>query len=264
MRTRPATLRQWVRRSRFYAPSSVIHLFVGGSELHGAKVQGTDDLDIYGVYVESAAQCLGIDRQQFDHYVWSTSGNEVRNGPDDVDLTLYSLRKWAGLACKGNATALHFLFAPMSSSNSTWSYIVGQRRHFLARESSKQFFGFAENQLGRIAGTKGRGKKGQRPELEKKFGYDVKAAMHTLRLLYECEELLLHGRITLPRPERDLLIEVRTGRWTLDQVLKAADSMFHRCREAEIRSPLPLLADRDVVSKIVARAYLQHWKRHRR
>jgi hypothetical protein len=32
----------------------VIHLFVGGSELHGAKLHETDDLDIYGLFIEPA------------------------------------------------------------------------------------------------------------------------------------------------------------------------------------------------------------------
>jgi hypothetical protein len=26
----------------------MVHLFIGGSQLHGAKVEGYDDLDIYG------------------------------------------------------------------------------------------------------------------------------------------------------------------------------------------------------------------------
>jgi hypothetical protein len=51
----------------------------------------------------------------------------------------------------------------------------------------KPFVGFADDQLKRqlkrMTGSKGRGKKGQRPEIEEKFGYDVKAAMHALRLL---------------------------------------------------------------------------------
>jgi hypothetical protein len=68
----------------------------------------------------------------------------------------------------------------------------------------KQFLGFADDQLKRMTGQKGRGKKGQRPEIEVEFEYDVKAAMHTLRLLYECKELVSSGTITLPRPEREI------------------------------------------------------------
>ncbi len=44
-----------VHESGFALPDRGIHLFVGGSELHGAKVYGTDDLDIYGVYIEPPA-----------------------------------------------------------------------------------------------------------------------------------------------------------------------------------------------------------------
>jgi len=71
--------------------------------------------------------------------------------------------------------------------------------------------------MGRLLGTRGRGKKGQRPELEQVYGYDVKAGMHTVRLLNEYLELMRDGRITLPRPERELLIKIRTGKWSLDR-----------------------------------------------
>ena len=99
-----------IRHAEFPHLQSLIHVFVGGSELHGAKVLDTDDLDIYGVYLEPSELALGLERSEF--FVWSTSGNERRNGPDDIDICLYSLRKWAALAAKGNPTALHFLFAP--------------------------------------------------------------------------------------------------------------------------------------------------------
>jgi predicted nucleotidyltransferase len=94
--------------------------------LHGAKVKDTDDLDIYGVYLAPPELVLGLDMRDF--YVWSTSGNERRNGPDDVDVCLYSLRKWAGLAAKGNPTALHFLFSPdYSSQPQPWEGILKNR-----------------------------------------------------------------------------------------------------------------------------------------
>jgi hypothetical protein len=71
-----------VQQSGFPHLASLIHLFVGGSELHGAKVKDTDDLDIYGVYLEPPELVLGLDKQDF--YVWSTAGSERRNGPDDI------------------------------------------------------------------------------------------------------------------------------------------------------------------------------------
>src|SRR4051812_45012804 len=66
-----ADLMQHVRESGFPFPERMVHLFVGGSELHGAKVHGTDDLDIYGVYVEPPELVLGL--ESFPHFVWSTA-----------------------------------------------------------------------------------------------------------------------------------------------------------------------------------------------
>src|SRR5215510_14104432 len=118
------SLLKLVAESGFSQPESLIHLFVGGSELHGAKVGQTDDTDIYGVYIEQPSEILGLDSRE--HFVWSTAGDERRNGPDDVDVTLYSLRKWASMAAKGNATALHFLFAdPKEVAPRTWRKIQG-------------------------------------------------------------------------------------------------------------------------------------------
>src|SRR5215831_16403714 len=107
--TRAEQLMEAVERSGFGERGRIIHLFVGGSELHGAKVKDTDDLDIYGAYVEAPEWMIGLERREF--HVWSTAGNDRGNGPEDIDVCLYSLRKWAGLAVKGNPTALHFLFA---------------------------------------------------------------------------------------------------------------------------------------------------------
>ncbi len=116
--------------------------------------------------------------------------------------------------------------------NEVWKEIAGNRHAFLARGCAKQFLGFADDQLKRMTGKKGRGKKGQRPEIEEKFGYDVKAAMHTLRLLYECREIVSQGTITLPRPEREFLIRVRTGKHSMEKVLAMAQKLFAECEEA--------------------------------
>jgi predicted nucleotidyltransferase len=250
-------LMKHIAESGFAFPDRLIHLFVGGSELHGAKVHGTDDLDIYGVYVEPPEIALGL--ESLPHFVWSTAGDDRRNGPHDVDVTLYSLKKWAGLACKGNPTALHFLFAEGVVRDSIWTKIVANKQVFLARGCASQFLGFADDQFKRMTGQKGLGKKGQRPEIEVKYGYDVKAAMHTLRLLYECKELVSESRITLPRPERDLLVRVRTGKYTMEKVIAMADGLFLECRAAAENSPLPEKVDRTAVSRLVSNCYQNAW-----
>lgn len=229
--------------------------------MHGAKVGQTDDTDIYGVYIESPEEALGL--TPMEHFVWSTAGNERRNGPDDVDITLYSLRKWAGMAAKGNATALHFLFAePQELSPKVWHRIQKNRNAFLSRNSARQFLGFADAQFKRITGERGRGAKGRRPEYECAYGYDTKGAMHGLRLLYECIELMEHGRVTLPRLEKELLIEVRSGQWTLEKVLRESARLFLEVEKATAGSSLPETVDRSVISKLIADVQLEFWRQN--
>ena len=155
-----------LERSGFSPLSSLVHLFVGGSQLHGAKIGATDDLDIYGVFISGAEDVLGLAPRT--HFVWSTAGDERRNGPGDVDITLYSLHKWAAMASRGNATALHFLFAGATATSAPiWAAIQSNAELFLSKRSAEQFLGFAGNQLRRIAGEKGKGAKGKQPPPKK-------------------------------------------------------------------------------------------------
>ena len=74
-----ADLLRHVTDSGFSHVNSLIHLFIGGSELHGAKVRGTDDLDIYGLYIEPPELVVGLD--SMPHFVWSTAGNDRKTDP---------------------------------------------------------------------------------------------------------------------------------------------------------------------------------------
>src|SRR5205085_464825 len=101
--TRSEQLISALRQSQFPFLDSLIHLFVGGSELHGAKVKNTDDLDIYGVYLQPPELVLGLEKQDF--YVWSTAGNERRNGP--TTLTCASIRYGSGRGWRQKEMRLH-------------------------------------------------------------------------------------------------------------------------------------------------------------
>jgi hypothetical protein len=68
------------------------------------------------------------------------------------------------------------------------------------------------------------------------------------------------GTITLPRPEKDLLITIRTGKYgSIDRVLNLANTLFLKLDEAARTSPLPETVDRLSVSKLVSMAYLNFW-----
>jgi uncharacterized protein len=80
-----------------------------------------------------------------------------------------------------------------------------------------------------------------------------------LRLLYECKEFSSEGTITLPRPEREFLIRVRTGKYSMDKVVAMAQKLFSECEAAAKSSPLPERVDRSAISRLLTDSYRNAW-----
>jgi len=77
-------------------------------------------------------------------------------------------------------------------------------------------------------------------------------------------ELMRSGTITLPRPEKELLITIRTGNYgSLERVLVIANSLFTELEEAEAKSGLPEKVDRTRFSALVSETYLHFWNNSR-
>ncbi len=84
------------------------------------------------------------------------------------------------------------------------------RRSFLHKGSWHTFKGYAYSQMHKMTSKDPIGK---RRELVDKFGFDVKFAYHTVRLLDEAEQILTEGDIDLRR-NREQLKAIRRGDWT--------------------------------------------------
>ena len=240
----------------FQWQDNLIMDYIGGSTAHGAKVGGTDDTDWYGVYIEPPEKIIGIDRSE--HFVYTTGGKPGGNGAADVDVCLYSLQKWANLAAKGNPSSLHFLFAPKHFKTPAWIRIELKRNAFLSKNHVRPFLGFADDQMKRLFGEKGQ-KNIHRAADEAKYGYDTKYAMHVIRLYGEAQELMETGQITLPRPDKDKLIDIRLGKYKLSEIREWGRHLENEALRASDKSPLPDRIDRDAISKIIASEYRIFW-----
>jgi uncharacterized protein len=249
-----------LKANKFPYASNLIHLFRGGSDLHGAQLANKHDDDWYGVYVEPPEMVIGL--KDYPHYVWSSAGDTKRNVPGDMDICFYSLRKWAKLASGGNPTCLSYLFADNTlDKTDLWQEVRNMRTLFLSKACAEQFRGFAMAQRQRYMGERGQGKHGQRPELEEKFGFDTKAAMHVMRLLGEGIELMQAGEITYPRPNKSLLIAVREGKYDQAFLKDMTDQLFSDLDRAQRESDLPDQVDKEAISKFLTKFYLKVWGR---
>ena len=257
-------------------PDSIIHAFFAGSEMHGAKGNKPTDIDIAGVYIQPPEWILGIpqmrenedgERRVFDPdvHVWKDVGHNTKVAAGDIDLNLYSLRKWTNMAASGNTTALEFLFVrtgthqPDLLTSRIWvEHILSNRDKFLSKHAGHHFIAFAKAMLLRLNGGN-TGKHGQRPELEAEFGYDTKGAMHMLRVLGEGIELMDRGEITLPCPEAPFLKDVRNGKFKREEINDIANARFDVLEERTVKSWLPDDLDRAELSRIITEAQKEFW-----
>lgn len=64
-----------------------------------------------------------------------------------------------------------------------------------------------------------------RAVMEEKFGYDGKHALHLIRPLTMCVEILSTGKVIVRRPDRERLLNIRNGIWTFDEVIEEAEKL---------------------------------------
>src|ERR1700733_9475932 len=114
-------------QARAIAEAGMILRVQVGSGVHGTAVSGQDDRDEMGLCLEPPRFVTGLARvpngihgqgpsvafEQYErHTAWDRPGGTAnRSGAGDLDVIIYSARKWARLALAGNPTVL-VLFVP--------------------------------------------------------------------------------------------------------------------------------------------------------
>ncbi len=232
-----------------------------GSGLHGTAVDGQGDRDEMGLCVEPAEYVTGLRR--FEQYIFRTQPEGVRSGPGDLDLIVYSLRKWMRLALTGSPTILLPLFVPDAEIvriTGLGHELRAAADRIVSRQAGLRFAGYLQTQRRRLLEG---ALKVNRPELVEKYGFDTKYAMHMVRLGVQGVELLETGRMTLPiaEPWQTWLRDLRRGKHTQDEAVAAAAELEDRLhRLVRGASPLAEQPDRDWADRWLVHAYASAWR----
>ncbi len=248
-----------------------------GSGVHGTSITGQDDRDEMGICLEPSEFITGLAQvpsgvdaattvpfEQYQrHTVWDQPGGLAnRSGAGDLDVVVYSARKWARLALAGNPTVLLVLFVPDNEvvfRNAVGAELVDNAHRFVSRRAADRFLGYLQSQKAAMTGQVGAHT--NRPELIAVHGYDTKYAMHALRLGRQGVELLTTGRITLPVPEpdREYLRAIRRGEVGLHEVVAAVAASEAELIRLRSGSALPDEPDRRWVDEWLHRSHLNYW-----
>lgn len=241
-----------------------------GSTLHGLNLPGTDDSDEVGICIEDLEAAMGF--SEFEQYIYRTAAeregkHDAPSRAGDLDLTIFSLRKFLRLAMQGNPQILQCLFVPSPLCvirNATGAQLQELAPLIVSRHAGSRYLGYLEAQRQRLLGERGQ-KKVNRPELEAKHGFDTKYAMHILRLGFQGVELMSTGRITLPMREADraYVYATRLGEVPLQDVLTKAGELERQIKDLLDDAPVPAEPARDTIEAWMISAYWRTWRARR-
>ena len=164
-------------------------------------------------------------------------------GPADEQFS-WELERFCVLALRGNPNLLECLHSPLvEHADATGAELLDLRGAFLSRRVEGTFRGYADQQLGRLEG-----------DIRNHGAPRWKHAMHLLRLLISCRDLLRTGRLTIDVGEqRAPLLAVKRGERTWEEVRAWMRTLHEETDAAAARTPLPPEPDRLRVEDFLVR-----------
>ena len=197
-----------------------------GSTVHGLNVRdAVEDRDEMGVLVEPFEAVVGFTR--FEQFIYRSAAEregrqDARSKAGDLDLVIYSLRKYLRLCLTGNPTMMLPLYAPPEAV--ILCTPLGEELRALApriasRRAGHAFLGYLQSQRQRLLGTRG----------------------------------------PMPEESRAWLYRLRQGEIPMPEMLARAEEIEAALAAAIDTSPLPEEPDEPAVEDWMQRTYRRVW-----
>lgn len=206
-----------------------IYEILYGSDAYGTTTNDSDN-DIRGIMLPSLDECLSM-----------KGLNDVRHHDETEDRVMYPLQKFFKLATESNPSVFEWLFVPNTCiriMEEPGKWIRNNRLLFLSKRIYPKFRGFAYSEFSSL--TKLTGETGaKRRDQILQYGYSPKNAMNCIRLLEQGVELLETANLTMPRPNCEMLKEIKLGKMKYEEIARMFDGLLKKLETADIYSKLP-------------------------
>jgi predicted nucleotidyltransferase len=247
------------------AEKNTILRVVVGSQAYGLSDGQSSDQDEKGVCIEPFEESVGLhpfDQYEYRSAVERTGKKDEPSGPGDLDLTIYSLKKFLKLALKGNPTIIEMFFitAYLDGTNLLGKKLQELYPYVVSKKAGEAYLGYMQAQKRKLI-TKENLEGTERSELVKQFGFDTKFAGHMIRLGMQGVELLQTGKLTLPMEAESasLVKDVRRGMYGLPDVLECADGFEAKIKSLMDTSDVRETPDESYVESWMLKTYWRYW-----
>ncbi|MEV7584002.1 nucleotidyltransferase domain-containing protein [Streptomyces erythrochromogenes] len=208
-----------------------VYRCVMGSRAFGLATE-TSDTDRRGVYLAPTPLFWRFDKPPA-HV----------EGPRDEEFS-WELERFCELALRANPNILECLHSPLVEHvGPVGVELLSLRGAFLSRRAHTSFGRYAASQHGKLVA-----------DVRVHGAPRWKHAMHLLRLLLSCRDLLRTGLLSIDAgPHRDRLLAVRRGELTWDEVDAWMTRLQEETEKALAGTPLPQEPDRARVEDFLVR-----------
>lgn len=229
---------------------STILLVDSGSTAYGTNLP-TSDKDYKGICIPPIDYLLGL--KNFEQY--QPTGNDGRkNTAEDIDVTVYGLKKFFKLAMNGNPNVLEMLFVDKENiayCTEEGKVLLENRELFLTNKIKNSIGGYAYQQSKNLVNGKS-----TRPELEDMYGYDTKKFMHSVRLYEMGMECFKEGTMRTKRPNAEELKDIRKGKYTAKEAVEMLEHLNNEYQKASENSVLPNKPNDKTLNKLLIDLHL--------
>lgn len=220
-----------------------------GSRLYGTATDESDD-DREGIFIPPREYVFGLRSIDSVDLSIKATDERGRNLPEAVDITYHVIHKYMRQALKNNPNLLELLFAPEENllfANGLGRRLLAARHLFPHKELCDRYAGYARGQRRKL-----------KKEIDKEPARAASRASHIIRLLKEGIELLETGELQFPLAFADLIVSIKQGEWSVDNVLKLSRELEDELICARDVSSLPSEPRFDEVNQLTINLVERH------
>jgi predicted nucleotidyltransferase len=248
-----------------YVRSNTVYETVVGSVAYGVS-DDLSDYDVNGFYIPPKnmlfphleGRILGFGKDPKPPKAYQQ--HHIKTERHEYDLNIYGIASYFHLCLENNPNMLDTLYTPRECilHSTNISEMVRERRNlFPHKKCWPKYKGYAYQQLHKMRG-KNPEPGSKRALLRERYGFDVKFAYHTVRLLLEAEMIMDEHTIDIRR-HREHLKAIRCGEVSQDDIFKwAAEKEAHLERAFE-KSTLRAEPDREGIKQLLLDCLEHHY-----
>ena len=256
-----------------WVTSNTMYLCTMGSIAYGVA-QDSSDYDVYGwfigpkeeIFPHLAGYVYGFDEEPKitdywqQHHVFDQSA--LAGNGREYDFSLFSIVKYFKLLSDGNPNILDSLFVNQECilhSTKVANMLREKRKIFLAKHIWGRYKGYAYSQLHK-ASSKNPKEGSKRKKLKDAHGFDVKFMYHVVRLLSECEQILMQGDLDLQeKGRREHMKAIRRGEVAEADIRRWAANKEKQLEKLYIDSSLPSKPKKEEIKQLLLHCLEEHY-----